>query len=76
MAQCDMGSEKYETIAEFAKVWRAISRLHWENHLEGLADCMKWFVHPEAFKYDPHYNAASFLTVPLALLLALILLFI
>jgi hypothetical protein len=76
MSQCDQGQERYKTLPEFAKVWKALSKLHWDNQLEGLADCMKQYVHPEAFKYDPHYNGASYMAVPLAVLLTLILLFI
>jgi len=51
MGLCDMGRKVVETEKEWKDIWLAIIRLHWESHLEGLAPCMRQYIHPEAFKY-------------------------
>ncbi len=78
LAQCDMGRKVMESDQEWEDTWFSLSRLHWENQMEGVLDCMKHFVHPEAFKYQMRRKSAgSFLSVsvlamiPLALLLLL-----
>ena len=75
MAQCDMGREVVETQEKWEDIWFTLSKLHWENQIEGLLECMKSFVHPEAFKYRRHPSYGSSLTVSaLTLVLAVLLL--
>ena len=74
MGQCDMGRKAVATDEEWSKIWFAISKLHWENQMEGILDCMKSFIHPEAFKYEPRKSAGSFLTLSVLSLLPLLLL--
>jgi hypothetical protein len=71
MAQCDMGRKVVKTQEEFEDVWYAISRLHWEVHLEGLAPCMRQYVHPETFKFIKD-SSASFIPVSILSFIALV----
>jgi hypothetical protein len=79
MAQCDKGREVFANGTagekEWHDTWFALAKLHWEYAIEGLLPCMKRFVHPEAFKYQPH-GSGSFLTISVTTLLSLLLLFI
>lgn len=72
MAQCDMGREVMGSQKEWEDTWFAISRLHWEVQLEGLAPCMRQYVHPETFKYIGNYSGS---VVPLSILALISLLF-
>jgi len=72
MAQCDMGRKVMETQKEWEDVWLAISRLHWEVHLEGLAPCMRQYIHPETFKHMQSFSASL---IPIAILSLISLLF-
>ena len=70
-----MGREVMETQEEWEKLWFSISMLHWEHHLEGLLECMRMYVHPEAFKYH-HASHGIFMTLSVLTLLPLLLLLI
>lgn len=74
MAQCDNGRKVYKDEESWKTLWRAISRLHWENQMEGVLECMKDYVHPDSFKYDRKKSGSTYLTISLATLLSLILL--
>ncbi len=50
-AQCDMGGKVYHDPADWQRMWFTLSELHWEAHMEGLLDCMREYVHAEAFKF-------------------------
>ncbi len=73
MAQCDMGRKVMATQEEWEKTWFALSSLHWENQMEGVLECMRHFVHPEAFKYGWKKSAGEFLKVSVAGVFAVIL---
>lgn len=75
MAQCDMGRKVVASQEEWEKIWFAISKLHWDVHLEGLAQCMKQYVHPETFKYEKSSfgNLISVSTLSLFALLLILL---
>jgi len=51
MGLCDMGRKVVKTEKEWKDIRLAIIRLNWEVHLEGLAPCMRQYIHPEAFKH-------------------------
>ena len=72
MAQCDMGRKVMSTQKEWEDVWLAISRLHWEVHLEGLAPCMRQYVHPETFKFMENFSGSL---IPITILSLINLLF-
>jgi len=74
MSQCDMGRKVMASEEDWEKIWFTISRLHWEAQLEGLADCMKHFVHPEAFKYTWKKSYGGYLTLSVIPLIAMLLL--
>lgn len=74
LAQCDMGRLVVNSDEDWRKIWMSISRLHWEMQLEGLLPCMKEYVHPEAFKYEPRPSAGSYLTLSVLSLIPLLLL--
>lgn len=71
-AQCDMGRKVVETDEEFREIWMAITRIHWEAQLEGLPECMKLYVHPEAWKYEKKKAFGTTLSAVFAVLLALL----
>lgn len=73
MSQCDMGRKVVSSQAEWEKIWHVISMLHWETQVQGLAHCMKQYVHPEIFKFETNLSAPM-VTTPLLSLLALLLL--
>lgn len=51
-AQCDMGEKVFDDPDQWADTWKSLFLLHYEPHFEGLLDCMKKFIHPDAFKYE------------------------
>lgn len=65
MAQCDMGREVMGSQEEWEDIWVAIGRLHWEVQLEGLAPCMRQYVHPDTFKHIKNYSGS---VIPLSIL--------
>lgn len=74
MSQCERGREVMPDENSWKDVWRAISYLHWENQMEGVLECMKDYVHPDAFKYDRKISFAGYWTLSLVTLLPLIML--
>jgi len=73
-AQCDEGRKVFETDVEWHKTWLALNRLHWEHQMEGLNECMKHFIHPEAFKYEVHKSYGSYMGFTIIGLISMILL--
>lgn len=76
MAQCEKGRDVMPDEESWKNVWRAMSKLHWENQMEGVLECMKDYVHPDAFKYDRQKSFGSYLSISLVSLFSLILLLI
>ncbi len=74
LAQCDMGSKVFKDKTEWQRLWFTISEVHWEAHIEGLLECMREYVHPEAFKFQKVNSFGGFITAPMAGLIALLLL--
>eukprot|EP00826_Nyctotherus_ovalis_P004568 TRINITY_DN1099_c0_g1_i9.p1 TRINITY_DN1099_c0_g1~~TRINITY_DN1099_c0_g1_i9.p1 ORF type:complete len:269 (+),score=37.15 TRINITY_DN1099_c0_g1_i9:481-1287(+) len=52
MAQCDMGREVMSSQEEWEDAWSAISTLHLEERLEGMPECVRQHLYPDAFKYS------------------------
>lgn len=52
LSQCDMGRKVVSSDEEFTKIWIAISKVHWEAHIEGLPQCLKQYIHPETWKFE------------------------
>jgi len=74
LSQCDQGRKVFTDEKEWERVWFALSKIHWEHQMEGLNDCMKQYIHPEAFKYQHHINAGSYLSFSVLALISMLLL--
>lgn len=51
LAQCDMGRKVVKSDEEWKQIKNSIIRLHCEPQLEGLASCMKQYIHPDFDKF-------------------------
>jgi hypothetical protein len=77
LAQCDMGRKVVSSDEEWAKVWMAISRVHWDAHFQGMPKCLKQYIHPESFKFEkkePDFAALPTISLVVGAVVGLVLL--